>query len=147
VADRWPVERVIRVAEFRAGLRVFLRHSERACRRCGLTPQRYLLLLMVKGASDGSQRANVSELADRLQLERNTVTELCARAETQGLLRRERSQDDHRVVYFTLTAEGERRLLAALEETDDLRRDFARAFRGLGEAFELAWRRPRSRAD
>ena len=40
------------VAEFRAALRGFLRTSERNARAAGLTPQRYLLLLMIKGAAD-----------------------------------------------------------------------------------------------
>ena len=44
---------VITVAEFRAALRKFLRRSELVADSCGLTPQRYLLLLMIKGASDG----------------------------------------------------------------------------------------------
>ena len=41
---------VVAVAEFRAALRRFLRRTERIARQSGLTPQRYLLLLMVKGA-------------------------------------------------------------------------------------------------
>src|SRR5437763_489916 len=47
---------VVAVAEFRAGLRQFLRRSERIAREAGLTPQRYLLLLMIKGAVDGVDR-------------------------------------------------------------------------------------------
>jgi len=35
-------------------LRKFLAHGDATVRRCGLTPQRYLLLLAVKGAPDGS---------------------------------------------------------------------------------------------
>ena len=58
----------MRVAEFRGALRRFLRTSERTARACGLTPQRYLLLLMVKGAPDGSERSTVTELEERLQL-------------------------------------------------------------------------------
>src|SRR6266576_3243136 len=45
----------VAVAEFRAGLRQYLRRSERIARQAGLTPQRYLLLLMIKGAVDGDQ--------------------------------------------------------------------------------------------
>jgi len=45
---------IARVAAFRAALRVFLRKSERNARKSGLTPQRYLLLLMIEGAPDGS---------------------------------------------------------------------------------------------
>jgi DNA-binding MarR family transcriptional regulator len=69
------------VAEFRAELRQFLRRTERIARQSDLTPQRYLLLLMVKGAADGSERSTVTELAERMQLAQSTVTELVSRAE------------------------------------------------------------------
>src|ERR671939_1599535 len=103
--------RAIEVADFREALRRFLRQSERVARTCGLTPQRYLLLLMVKGARDGSEQSTVTELADRLQLAQSTVTELVSRAEEAGLVEREASQSDARVAYLRLTAEGERRLV------------------------------------
>ena len=56
-------EAAYRVAEFRAALRRFMRTTERNARSAGLTPQRYLLLLMIKGAADGSERSTVTELA------------------------------------------------------------------------------------
>ena len=100
----------VAVAEFRAALRVFLRRTERIARQSGLTPQRYLLLLMVKGAPDGSERSTVTELAERMQLAQSTVTELVSRAEEAGLIAREQSRDDARVAHLRLSAEGERRL-------------------------------------
>ena len=81
---------VARVADFRAALRAFLRKSERNARQSGLTPQRYLLLLMIKGAPDGSEQSTVTELAERLQLAQSTVTELVRRAEETGLVERNR---------------------------------------------------------
>src|SRR2546421_10076227 len=104
---------VIAVADFRAALRQFLRRSERIARQCGLTPQRYILLLMVKGAPDGSEQSTVTELSERLQLAQSTVTELVSRAEESGLLVREQSQTDARVAHLRLTEEGERRLILA----------------------------------
>jgi DNA-binding MarR family transcriptional regulator len=98
------------VAEFRAALRRFLRISERNARAAGLTPQRYLLLLMIKGAADHSEQSTVTELADRLQLAQSTVTELVRRAEEIGLVERERSSVDGRIAHLRLTAEGESRL-------------------------------------
>ena len=98
------------MAEFRAALRAFLRRTERVARQSGLTPQRYLLLLMIKGAVDGSERSTVTELAERMQLAQSTVTELVSRAEEAGLIGREQSRDDARVAHLRLTAEGERRL-------------------------------------
>jgi len=101
------------VAEFRASLRAFLRRSETIARKSGLTPQRHLLLLMIKGAPDGSEQSTVTELADRLQLAQSTVTELVSRAEAAGLVTREQSPNDARVAHLRLTDEGERRLASA----------------------------------
>ncbi len=103
-----------RAAALRAAVRLFLRRGEQVARAAGLTPQRQLLLLMIKGAPDGSGRATITELAERLQLAQNTVTELVARAEAVGLLEREPSGSDGRVVHLRLTKEGDRRLAATV---------------------------------
>ena len=50
---------VIAVAEFRSALRHFLRRSEKIARQSGLTPQRYLLLLLVKGSVPGPKNGIV----------------------------------------------------------------------------------------
>jgi DNA-binding MarR family transcriptional regulator len=55
----------------------------------------------------------VTELAERLHLAQSTVTELVARAEEAGLLRRETSAKDGRVAHIALTPEGESRLARA----------------------------------
>ena len=101
------VDDVVHVAEFRAALRRFLRRSEQTARRSGLTPQRHLLLLMIKGAPDGTEQSTVTELSDRLQLAQSTVTELVRRAEEAGLLARAQSATDARVAHLRLTDEGE----------------------------------------
>ena len=122
-------QEAIHVAEFRASLRRFLRRTERIARRARLTPQRYLLLLMIKGSPDGAERSTVTELSERLQLAQSTVTELVNRAEEVGLVAREQSSADGRVAHLTLTAEGERRFAEAFtalaQERDELRRAFA----------------------
>ena len=100
----------IALAGLRSALRVFMRQTEQMARRSGLTPQRHLLLLMIKGAPDGSERSTVTELSERLQLAQSTVTELVRRAEDAGLIEREQSASDGRVAYLRLTREGERRL-------------------------------------
>jgi DNA-binding MarR family transcriptional regulator len=135
------LERVMQIAEFRAGLRRFLRESEEISRRWGLTPQRYLLLLQVKGAPDGSERSSFTALAERLKVSPNTVTELVTRAEQAGLVRRERSGEDQRVVFVRLTEEGERRLEGVLEESDEARRDLVRSFEELRKTFKTVWQR------
>src|SRR5919199_5687153 len=105
-----PTAEFAQVANFRAALRAFLRKAERNARMSGLTPQRYLLLLMIKGAPGGRETSTVTELAERLQLAQSTVTELVRRAEDSGLVEREQSTRDGRVAHLRLTAEGERRL-------------------------------------
>ena len=122
------------IAAFRAHLRSFLRHNEQTCRAWGLTPQRYLLLLAIKGAPDGSGRLSLTDTAERLQLSRNTVTELCTRAESAGLVRREPSTADQRVVYLRVTAEGERRLTGVIEQSDGGRDELLRSFEELARA-------------
>ncbi len=116
------------VAEFRAALRRFYRQSERIARQSGLTPQRYTLLMMIKGAPGGRQQSTVTELSERLQLAQSTVTELVRRAEEAGLIRREQSQRDARVAHLRLTEEGERRLLLSFTELAEERAQLREAF-------------------
>jgi DNA-binding MarR family transcriptional regulator len=73
------------------------------------------MLLLVKGAEDGSERATISELGRRLQLAQSTVTELVNRAAQAGLVFRGTSPDDGRVVYVQLTEEGDRRFAEAFQ--------------------------------
>src|SRR6201993_2037206 len=125
------VDDVIAVAEFRAALRQFLRQSERIARQAGLTPQRYSLLMMIKGAPNGSQQSTVTELSERLQLAQSTVTELVRRAESAGLIDREQSQRDARVAHLRLTPDGERRLMLAFTELETERKQLRDAFANL----------------
>ena len=120
-------EEVARVAEFRAALRAFMRKSERNARQSGLTPQRYLLLLMIKGAPDGSERSTVTALAERLQLAQSTVTELVRRAEETGLIEREQSDLDGRVAHLRVTHEGEQRLMRAFTTNEQERHELQAA--------------------
>jgi len=122
------IQDVIAVAEFRSALRHFLRRSEKIARQSGLTPQRYTLLMMIKGAPNGSEQSTVTELAERLQLAQSTVTELVRRAEGAGLINREQSQRDARVAHLRLTADGERRLMLAFTELEAERRQLRDAF-------------------
>jgi DNA-binding MarR family transcriptional regulator len=129
--DSLSVDDAVGVAEFRAALRRFLRRSERIARRSGLTPQRHLLLLMIKGAPDGTEQSTVTELAERLQLAQSTVTELVRRAEEAGLVEREQSASDGRVAHLRLTPDGELRLARSFTSHANERRDLQEAFRHL----------------
>jgi len=122
------IKDVIAVAEFRSALRHFLRRSEKVARRSGLTPQRYTLLMMIKGAPGGAEQSTVTELAERLQLAQSTVTELVRRAETAGLIEREQSQRDARVAHLRLTTEGERRLMLSFTALETERAQLREAF-------------------
>ena len=133
-AASFGVNEVMAVAELRAALRQFLRRSERVARQSGLTPQRYLLLLMIKGAPGGSEQSTVTQLSERLQLAQSTVTELVRRAEEAGLVAREQSQTDARVAHLRLTAEGERRLMASFTELETERAQLRDAFAQLDAA-------------
>jgi DNA-binding MarR family transcriptional regulator len=131
MADALTAAEAVPVAEFRAALRGFLRTSERNARAAGLTPQRYLLLLMIKGAPDQSEQSTVTELAERLQLAQSTVTELVSRAEEIGLVERERSSDDGRIAILRLAPEGERRLAQVFTSNERERQALRRAFEQL----------------
>jgi DNA-binding MarR family transcriptional regulator len=124
---------VMAVADFRAALRRFLRQSERIAQQSGLTPQRYTLLLMIKGSPSGREESTVTELAQRLQLAQSTVTELVSRAEEAGLVERKQSQEDARVAHLRLTEEGERRLMQSFTELARERDQVRDAFSHLEE--------------
>jgi DNA-binding MarR family transcriptional regulator len=135
--DRKPtVADVMAVAEFRAALRQFLRRSERIARQSGLTPQRHLLLMMIKGSPKGDEQSTVTELSERLQLAQSTVTELVRRAEDAGLIERTQSQRDARVAHLRLSAEGERRLLLSFTLLATERAQLREAFANLVETTE-----------
>jgi DNA-binding MarR family transcriptional regulator len=107
------------IASFRSALRGFEKSAEEAARVAGLTPQRYLLLLMVLGAPDGSGRATVNDIAARLKVEPHSITGAVIRAEEAGLVARESDAEDRRRTWVCATDEGRRRLdraLAMLEE-------------------------------
>jgi DNA-binding MarR family transcriptional regulator len=133
VSRQPSIDDVVNVAQFREALRRFLRRNERVARTSGLTPQRYLLLLMIKGAPSGSEQSTVTELADRLQLAQSTVTELVRRAEEVGLVEREQSASDGRVAHLRLTAEGEKRLGHAFTDLAAERRELREAFSRLDD--------------
>lgn len=97
------------IAAFRYSLRRFLRFSERAARREGITPQQHQLLLAVRGIPAGEQ-ATVSVLAERLQMQQHSMVGLIDRTEAQGLVRREHGTVDRRQVFIHVTPAGEAKL-------------------------------------
>jgi DNA-binding MarR family transcriptional regulator len=126
-----PVDegRYVDVARFRAALRRFERRTDVAARRCGLTPRRYLLLLLV-AARPADDPATVSTLVEDMEMPQSTVTDLVARAVENGLLERRPASADGRVTHLCLTAEGDTRLACAVDnlrsERAELRRTLVR---------------------
>ena len=96
-------------------------------RRTGVTTAQ-LFVLRQLAERDG---LSLGEIAERTLTRQSTVSVVVARLERQGLLRRDRADDDRRRLQLSLTAAGRRllaraptpttgRLLAALDElTDD----------------------------
>ena len=102
------------VARFRVALRRFERKTDTAAGECGLTPRRYLLLLLI-AARPPDDPATVSTLTEDLAMAQSTVTDLVARAVDSGLLERRPATADGRVSHLCLTPEGDRRLACAVE--------------------------------
>src|ERR1035437_2182744 len=94
------------LAQFRYQLRRFLRFSEEAQHRKGVTPLQYQLMLQIKGCP-GREWATVMELAERLQAKHHGVVALISRCEKAGFVIRNISRNDMRLVEVQLTEQGE----------------------------------------
>lgn len=68
----------------------------------GITYPQYLVLMVLWETS----QISVNEIASKLILNTNTVTPLLKRMESQGLITRERSNEDERKVMVSLTPQG-----------------------------------------
>jgi DNA-binding MarR family transcriptional regulator len=94
---------------FRNELREFLRWSERAADESGLTPSLHQLLLVVRGHPT-SPGPTIGQAAEALHVRHHSAVELARRAETAGLILRERDRLDHRRMHLELTESGRRQL-------------------------------------
>ena len=90
---------------------------------------------MIAAASDGPTKPTVSQLAARMQLAPHTVTELVARAEQAGLVRREVDEADRRLSRVGLTSDGETRLAVTIAALRPERRRVAEL---LADVYERA---------
>ncbi len=108
------------LADFRYELRKFIHFSEQAARTAGLHPQHHQVLLTIKGLPE-DLRPSISVITERLQLQHHSVVELIDRMEESGLVRREKSTHDKRVVEVFLTLKGERVLQSlSLQHLEEL---------------------------
>jgi DNA-binding MarR family transcriptional regulator len=101
------------LASFRYELRHFLRFSEEAAARAGITAQQHQALLALR-AADGAEML-IGELAERLLLKPHSATELVNRLALADLVERQADAEDARRVRVRLTQRGNAQL-AALSE-------------------------------
>jgi DNA-binding MarR family transcriptional regulator len=80
------------------------RITKELARRAELTGPQLTVLKMLETFGDLS----LSDLSDRIRAQNSTVTGIIDRMEREGLVVRERSTEDRRVVHINLTTKGER---------------------------------------
>jgi DNA-binding MarR family transcriptional regulator len=93
------------LAAFRARLREFLAFSDRASATVGMTQQQYQALLALHTHRD-AQPLSIRALAGLLLIKHHSAVGMVDRLEREGLVRREPSPRDRRVVAVRLTARG-----------------------------------------
>lgn len=123
-----------RLLALRTGLRRFERWSAEAAQAAGLTPAQHQLMLAIQGHGD-PPGPTIGEAAEYLLLQHHSTVGLVDRAEAAGLIRRSRTDTDHRVVRLHLTEEGAQRIEALsalhLEELERLALDLPAAWSDL----------------
>ncbi|WP_068307805.1 MULTISPECIES: MarR family winged helix-turn-helix transcriptional regulator [Kordiimonas] len=98
--------------------------SKQLVKQSGLTAPQLVVMMAIR--KEG--RASPSTVAREVALSQATITSILDRLEKAGLVRRERSESDKRIVYACLTADGQKRLEEAPEL---LQAGFLRRYRTL----------------
>lgn len=78
------------------------RITKELARRADLTGPQLTVVKMLESIGDLS----LSELSEKIRAQNSTVTGIIDRMEREGLVTRERSKEDRRVVYIKLTSKG-----------------------------------------
>jgi DNA-binding MarR family transcriptional regulator len=102
------------LADFRHALRGFLRFSDTAAAKAGLTTRHYQAMLVLRACPDG-QRVSINDLAQQLLIKHNSAVGLVDRLVDEKLIVRRQSSVDRRKVELRLTSRG-RQVLAKLAE-------------------------------
>jgi DNA-binding MarR family transcriptional regulator len=127
----------VRLASFRFALRRFLAFSQTNARDHGLTPQQHQALLSIRGGFPDRDMITIGELAQHLCVKHHSAVELVDRLSALGLVYREASPDDRRIVLVGLTATAETALASLsannLEEIRRLKPFFAGLIKSLDE--------------
>ncbi len=110
-ADDGPLldEDYQRLLAFRSELREFVRWSEQMADDAGLTPSLHQLLLVIRGHPD-TPGPTIGQAAQALHIRHHSVVELALRAESTGLIGRERDPLDQRRMHLELTDRGRQQL-------------------------------------
>jgi DNA-binding MarR family transcriptional regulator len=99
---------------------VLAQHVAGFLREFQLSQTQYNVLRILRGA--GPSGATCSQLGERMIAHDPDITRLLDRLETRGLINRERSKEDRRVVVTTISAEG----LALIGRIDEPLRKYLR---------------------
>jgi len=114
-------------AELRIRMLAFQRRTEEITARHRLTPQRYLLLLLLRAREAAGEQPTIGSLIEPLQMSQSSVTRLVQGAARAGLVERKTDPHDLRRQYVGPTAEGRRRFESAFRELGPERRALAAA--------------------
>jgi DNA-binding MarR family transcriptional regulator len=98
-----------RLLAFRSELRDFLRWSEQTAGEAGLTPSLHQLLLVLR-AHPTPPGPTIGQAAKNLHIRHHSAVELAQRAQSAGLICRDRDTLDHRRVHLALTSRGRKQL-------------------------------------
>ena len=101
-----------RLAAFRHAIREFLRFSEDAAAKAGLTAQHYQAMLVLR-ATPEDESVTIADLARRLFIKHNSAVGLVDRLVAESLVVRKPASHDRRKVELHLSARG-RKVLARL---------------------------------
>ena len=95
------------LAEFRYQIAVFLHRRREAAEKAGLEAQQYEVLLAVKGLPK-DKPPTIKQIAEQLQIQHHSAVELTSRMVKRGLIRRQKSSRDKRLVLLVVTKSGEK---------------------------------------
>ena len=101
-----------RLAAFRGAVREFLRFSEEAAARVGLTAQHYQAMLILRACPE-DRHVSINDLAGQLFIKHNSAVGLVDRLVDEALVVREASRADRRKVQLRMSARG-RQVLSKL---------------------------------
>src|SRR5436305_13284515 len=94
-------------ADFRCGLRQFLRFAEEQAREAGITPQQHVLLAIVRG-HDKYPSVMIGDIAEAMQVRQSSASLLVDRSVKRGLLERGEDPLDRRRAILSLTPDARR---------------------------------------